>query len=744
MLDFLLKIGKKNKKIKNLGQELSLPFHISAGVSSSARAYTISLIAKTTNRAVIVIAIDDGRACELAAEVNHFFPANHLPNVQIDDTPQVKSKYLNGLNSLKKGSEVVCLGSEILSKKILAPKKISKSISLKINQELKLTSLAKKLVTLGYSREYQVDSPAQFSIRGNICDIYPTLQESPVRVEYFGDSIEEIRNFDPFNQRSHNILSDVTIAPCSFEDEPTAGLKDYLSEKHLLIFEDFSLVENKCDCDLSFIDNKAILDLTLLSKESQKVDLGFEKLEFSAGQFEQIHNFLKEKQSQGYLTVINIQEEGKRARFKEMLLSWRFFSEELRRGLAIIKPLILLTTHKIENSFVWPEEKIAVLSDKDIFIRQLQKLPPKLHSGHVRISSFEDLKLDDYVVHISHGIAKYEGLETREIDNVKREYLKLGYAGRDKLLVPVSEMDRVSRYIGAGEKEPQISKLDSNKWNLTKKKVKKSVRKLAVNLLELFARRNQAKGLKFSKDTPWQRQLEDDFPFEETEGQMSAIDEVKHDLEQYKPMDRLICGDVGYGKTEVALRAAFKVVQDSKQVLFLVPTTILAQQHYKTLTSRLNPYPVIIQVLSRFKSKSEQQKIANDFNHGKVDILIGTHRLLQKDIKPKSLGLIVVDEEQRFGVNHKEKLKTLKTDVDILTLSATPIPRTLQMALSGIRDLSVIETPPDNRHPVITHVGPYKSELAVNSIKKELKRGGQVFYLYNEVQSIDSVVDKLR
>ena len=348
------------------------------------------------------------------------------------------------------------------------------------------------------------------------------------------------------------------------------------------------------------------------------------------------------------------------------------------------------------------------------------------------------------MVHINHGIARYEGLTSRTIDGITRDYISLVYAANDKLFVPVTEMDRISRYVGASDKEPKVSRLDSKQWALTKKRVKRSVRKLAIDLLKLYAERSKNKGFSFSKDTPWQKQLEDDFEFQETKGQMSAITQVKQDMIAEKPMDRLICGDVGYGKTEVSLRAALKAVQDGQQVLFLVPTTILAQQHFSNFKARLQPYPILIEMLSRFKTKREQEKIVSAFNRGAVDILIGTHRLIQKDVVPKSLGLIVVDEEQRFGVTHKEKLKVLKANVDVLTLTATPIPRTLQMALSGIRDLSVIETPPNNRQPVITHVGPYNTDMGIEAIKNEIARDGQVFYLYNQVRTIDSMANKLK
>jgi len=740
----LLKIGKKDQKTLELAQRLALPGKNSVNVSAGARAYLISLLGDLIKKPLLVITLEENRAKELASEIGVFTEAGYLPKAAemqgLDDT----GRRISALNRLTQPKSIVCMGVDTLADKQPAPQELPRAFSIKVAQDIALPNLAKKLVDLGFEREYQVEVPGQFSIRGNICDIYPAGDEYPARLEFFGDKIEEIRRFSFIDQRSKERVGKIKIEPAGLTANLTATIEDYLRADYLLIFEDRALFNSRLkENNISLPRSYASLDITSLTSESRHNILDFNPLPFEAGEFEKIYKFLNEKQKEGYLTVVNIKEEGKRARFKELLSGGHLAFEEMRPNLAVMQPLILLTNQYTDSSFSWPAQKLAFISDKDIFIRQLQELPAKLHSGHVRISSFEDLKKGDFVVHINHGIASYEGLETKEIDKVAREYLKLAYAEGDRLFVPVTEMDRISRYVGADEKPPKISRLNSNQWSLTKSKVKKSVRKLAVNLLNLYAERNEAKGFAYSGDAPWQQQLEDDFPFEETKGQLSAIEEVKQDMQQPKPMDRLICGDVGYGKTEVALRAAFKAVLDEKQVLFLVPTTILAQQHFNTFSSRVNPYPINVQMLSRFKTRSEQIEIVEQFNEGKVDILIGTHRLLQKDVKPRSLGLIIVDEEQRFGVNHKEKLRTLKTDVDVISLSATPIPRTLQMALAGIRDLSVIETPPDNRHPIVTHVGPYETEKMIEAVKRELARSGQVFYLYNEVRTINSVADKL-
>ncbi len=743
MLDYLIKISKKNNAVFELAQQLALPGEHAANVVAGARPFVISVLATLTKRPFMIVSANDERAKEMAEDINNFSEAFFLPRAGESESPETRSLRLQALSATRRNS-IITLGAVTLKDKFPLPSKLAKPFGIKTSQQLKMNTLAKKLVDLGYEREYQVEMPGDFSIRGNICDIFPVFAKNPLRLDFFGDELDSMRYFDHLDQRSIKTVSSYKVMPCSV-DGSDVGLFDYLNPDTLFVFEDYSLLHSTLkDEEIAIPKDYSSLDLTTLTKKSRLNMLDFEELPFKAGEFENIAKFLKEKQEHGYLVVLNIKEDGKRARLKEMIDSWHLVNEEMRPNLALIQPLVLLTAEQSNSSFVSPNQKIAFVSDKDIFVRQLAQLPKNLRSGNLRISNFEDLKEGDFVVHINHGIARYEGLTSRTIDGITRDYISLVYAANDKLFVPVTEMDRISRYVGASDKEPKVSRLDSKQWALTKKRVKRSVRKLAIDLLKLYAERSKNKGFSFSKDTPWQKQLEDDFEFQETKGQMSAITQVKQDMIAEKPMDRLICGDVGYGKTEVALRAAFKAVQDGQQVLFLVPTTILAQQHFSNFKARLQPYPILIEMLSRFKTKREQEKIVSAFNRGAVDILIGTHRLIQKDVVPKSLGLIVVDEEQRFGVTHKEKLKVLKANVDVLTLTATPIPRTLQMALSGIRDLSVIETPPNNRQPVITHVGPYNTDMGIEAIKNEIARDGQVFYLYNQVRTIDSMANKLK
>ncbi|GEN34566.1 transcription-repair coupling factor [Aneurinibacillus danicus] len=406
----------------------------------------------------------------------------------------------------------------------------------------------------------------------------------------------------------------------------------------------------------------------------------------------------------------------------------------------------VITIGNLQSGFEMPLQHLVVITESEVFTQKQRKATKtrKNLSNAERIKSYTDLQVGDYVVHVNHGIGKYLGIETLEINGIHKDYLHVKYAGNDKLYVPIEQIDQVQKYVGSEEKEPKVYKLGGTDWKKVKNKVRASVQDIAQDLIRLYAERQQTRGYAFSKDSEEMREFEAMFPYEETDDQLRAIREIKEDMEKSRPMDRLLCGDVGYGKTEVAIRAAFKAVMDSKQVAVLVPTTILAQQHYETFRERFADYPVNISVISRFRSRKEQTQTIKGIKDGTIDIIIGTHRLLSKDVVFKDLGLLIVDEEQRFGVTHKEKLKRLKTNVDVLTLTATPIPRTLHMSMLGVRDLSVIETPPENRFPVQTYVMEYSAGLVREAIERELAREGQVYFLYNQVQGIDQMADQIR
>ncbi|MCR4432359.1 MAG: transcription-repair coupling factor [Tepidanaerobacteraceae bacterium] len=412
--------------------------------------------------------------------------------------------------------------------------------------------------------------------------------------------------------------------------------------------------------------------------------------------------------------------------------------EEVQPGQVAVLP------GSLERGFEEPQARFVIISDMEIYGRPKKQQRPKSSARGRKIEDFQELAVGDYVVHAAHGIGKYLGVETLEVAGHKKDYFALSYAGGDKLYVPTDQVDLIQKYVGSDETPPKLNKLGSNEWSKAKNRAKEAIREMAQELIKLYAARQAMKGFAFSKDTPWQKEFEDMFPYEETPDQLTAIEEVKRDMESDRPMDRLLCGDVGYGKTEVALRAAFKAVMDAKQVAVLVPTTILAEQHYHTFTERFAPFPVKIDVISRFKSPAEQRETLKKLRSGEVDIIIGTHRLLQKDVKFKDLGLLVVDEEQRFGVSHKEKIKQMKKNVDVLTLTATPIPRTLHMAMSGVRDMSIIETPPEDRFPIQTYVVEHNESLIRDAILRELSRNGQVYYVHNRIETIHEEARRLQ
>lgn len=459
------------------------------------------------------------------------------------------------------------------------------------------------------------------------------------------------------------------------------------------------------------------------------------------GQIDLLIDDIKDKKSKGFKIVIlsGTRPRGERLvatlRDREIESSYRDVIHEIQPGEVVI------TFGSQLNGFEYPDLRVCVISDKEVFGEAKRKTVNRTSKkGVSKIKSFTELKPGDYVVHANHGIGVYKGIKQLELEGHKKDYLELIYDSDDKLYVPVEQLDMVQKYIGTEGKSPKVNKLGSSEWAKAKRKVKKSIEEIAEDLVKLYAARTTLKGYRYSKDTVWQKQFEEEFPYDETPDQLSAIGDIKVDMESDKPMDRLLCGDVGYGKTEVAIRAAFKAVMDGKQVAFLVPTTILAQQHYNNFVQRFSDFPVRIDMISRFRTPTQQKGTIKAVKDGEVDILIGTHRILQKDIQFKDLGLLIVDEEQRFGVSHKEKIKKLKKNVDVLTLSATPIPRTLHMSLVGVRDISVIETPPEERYPVQTYVVEYNDQLMRDAILRELNRGGQVYFVYNRVENIKEMV----
>lgn len=661
--------------------------------------------------------------------------------------------------------------------------------TIKVGQIVKQDELIKEWVGNGYQSSEIVIEPGFFSRRGGLLDIWSVSDQYPVRMDFFGNEIESIRQFDPATQRTLRMIDEFIISPASevlLSKAENLGvdtqnlnefsipllypfaatLLDYLPKKALVVFDDRDLIRTianeieeqavrfrmdsiqegiiTADFPLPYISWSEMEDIFT----SQKwVDFGFSITEevplFEnvfvpgerfGGRIKSFLEYLDQKCSAGIQTMIVSRQLN---RIKSL------WSEQHCQGQ---KPIF--SEGSLSEGWILKgldgEEISLLITDSEIFgwdRPQPRKRPrPIVQSPE---TDYSDLQIGDWVVHVDFGIGKFVGLVQRYLEGMEREFLCVEYAGTDQLFVPIHQADRLSRYIGPDGSAPSATRLGTQEWVTAKSRVSEAVREIAEELLELYARRRVAVGTKFSSDTVWQQELEASFPYIETEDQKKAIIEVKQDMESERPMDRLLCGDVGYGKTEVALRAAFKAVLDGKQVAILVPTTVLAQQHYDTFRERLAPFPVNVEMLSRFRSQKEQDEIVLKMALGEIDIVIGTHRLLSKDIAFKDIGLVIIDEEQRFGVSHKEFFKRLRTELDVLTLTATPIPRTLYMALTGVRDISVINTPPAERQPIVTHIGPYSQSLVRQAILRELERGGQVFFVHNRVQTIEAMKSHL-
>lgn len=778
------------------------------------------------------------------------FPAKDLIFYQADlRGRELEKERIRCLRRLVEGrpTTVVTTFAALMTPQVPLSAWKSNVLQLEKRQTYSLEELSRKLVRMGYEKNFQVDAPGQFAVRGDIVDVFDLTEENPYRIEFFDEEVDSIRSFDLETQRSIEPMELVKIYPATELILSDARLSDGIdrireeekkteealrSQGHMeaahrlsegigelceaaLEYRDFGGLEGyihyfypQTDSFLEMFPEEhsmIFLDEPVhLREEGEAVELEFRESMISRsekgyvlpGQMQLVCSaaltasrmndyrclgltalaagdsfFLPEcivsvharsvpAYNKSFDTLVSDLKKYKLQKYRIVIISAsrtrakRLAGDLTERGLTsfysenpdrILGDGEIMTYYgNIAHGFEYPQIRFIVIAETDIFGSARKTKKVKRHYDGESIRDFAELKVGDYVVHEDHGIGVYRGVEKIEVDGIAKDYIKIEYGGGGTLYILPGELKSLQKYASQDAAKPKLNKLGTQEWTSTRNKVKGAVEEVAQDLVELYAKRQAMKGHRFSPDTVWQREFEEMFPYEETQDQLNAIEDTKHDMESDKIMDRLICGDVGYGKTEIAIRAAFKAVQDGLQVAVLVPTTILAQQHFNTFTERMKEYPVCVEMMSRFRTAAEQKKTKEGLESGRVDIVIGTHRILSKDVKFKRLGLLVVDEEQRFGVTHKEKIKKLRENVDVLTLSATPIPRTLHMSLIGIRDMSVLEEAPQDRVSIQTYVMEYNEEMVREAILRELSRGGQVYYVYNRVNDIAEVAGRLQ
>lgn len=681
-----------------------------------------------------------------------------LTSLATSKSPELKVEKLNILKeSLNNNKKIIITDINGYLKKLPSINDFKNNIiKLKIGTDINLKNIVDNLYEIGYEKETLVTKPGEFGVRGFILDIFPLNEENPIRIEFFGDTIESIRYFEVESQKSLENIDEIEIYSISKTSEKYSSLYEYLNNP-LVIFKDYSQIKISYErimndifelnienplYDINDIGEKKInyyFDLdddTSLAKKV--VNFNIKNVERFNSNIEIINKYLEESLKFNKtviicLSTINVNN------FIEILNIPYLLTDIVN----IKENNINIVKYDLKEGFIL--DNYIFISEYELYNKKKETKRRKFSFNFAtRIKDLNKLEIGDYVVHDSHGIGVYNGIKTLSKNNMLQDYIEVLYADNDKLYIPASKIELISKYTGKEGYAPKINSLNSVAWEKTKQRVKEKIRYEASRLLKVQAERSLKKGFPFSKDSEMQTLFENEFIYELTQDQIKAINEIKKDMESDLPMDRILCGDVGYGKTEVAFRAAFKAIYDSKQVLYLCPTTLLSKQQYESALERFKNYPVKIGLLNRFTSKKEEIKILKELEEGNIDFVIGTHRLLSDDIKPKDLGLLIIDEEQRFGVAHKEKLKEFKSNIDILTLTATPIPRTMQMAMVGLRNLSLIETPPKNRHAVLTYVLEENNKIIKDIIYKEMSREGQVFILYNKVETIERKVKELQ
>jgi len=770
------------------------------GVVGSLKSIILAHIFEKTSRPVVYISCEESQAESIKNDLEllvtqeklTYFPAKEIfPHKKIASDSNIQSQRMESIEKLIEDNHAIVISSARgIARKVTALSEFKKNrIHFRVSKIIDFNAVVQKLIDLGFERQPMVEIHGDLSVRGGIIDIFSFSKENPVRIEFFGDKIESIRLFDVETQRSISSVEEILIYPKEYditegfhsdhskekqENMNNASLFDYLPQNAVLFWDEPELIGSEIDsirlekeklyhlgepdidlsrhkiapyfewndvqemvrkfCRVNFISFKS-------SNKEVEVDFKAQAQEALRGNLK----LLKNKVNAIFRTNTGSATAPKTAAF--FLCE---YSEQIERIQDLFEEIeippyqLVVKQCALNEGFYFPEIQLALFTYHQFYGRHRRLRTRRKVRNGLTSAQLKSLVIGDYVVHEDHGIGKFLGLKKISVSGNERECIHILYKDDDSLYVPLDRMNRVQKYSAKEGAIPTLNKLGGTEWQKLKKRTKRRIKDIANELIAIYAARKASKGFAFSSDSLWQKELEASFSYNETPDQEKAVSDVRADMESSKPMDRLVCGDVGYGKTEVAIRAAFKAVNDSKQVAMLVPTTILAQQHYNTFRERLKPFPVKIAMLSRFRTKKEQEIIIKGLKDGKVDIVIGTHRLLSKDLEFKDLGLLVIDEEQRFGVRHKERLKALKKTVDALTLTATPIPRTLHMSLIGARDMSNINTPPKNRLPIYTEVVEFDKVLIQEAILREVQRGGQVFFVHNRVQTIDAVADMIR
>ena len=836
LIDMLSASLAKSGALDDAWAKLDSGQDATVGVASSARPFLVAARFAADPRATLVVAAGEEAADTFARTVGAFVGEERvlrLPDYEgnpfsLDAPPQPRlhGRRLEALWSLQQGKPAVVVASARALLRRIAPAKeeVARPLALVAGSDLSeepqrgiacFEDLEHCLVSMGYENSGKLDGPGTFSVQGGAIDVFPGNLAYPVRLDFFGDELDEIRRFLPSTGQTISSLKQVDIFPVRefaqtdatllrakraisksaetnaaqrellerLEDdshelpdlmaayllEKTAAVGDYLSADALtVLIEPRSLVDDALHAydelskrcvgtsipvsdlymgpnELDFGANPRATYVSIMRVGVQLDSELVVKRVDVAGDPEKLFGRLRSLAEMGFTVVFSVPHFRARQEMKLSLVDLGIpinevldvvgdASPKLKRGQVNIVDV------DIPLGMIFPAAKMALVSLSDTQGAMATRKRSRIDVTEITFP----FKPGDYVVHAAHGVAFFRDIVRQDVGGSERDYLLLEYAEGDKLYVPVEQLDRVTRYVGPEGSSPRLTRLNTSDWSRAMAKARKATKQLAFDLVDVYTRRASTQGYRYREDTPWQHEMEESFPYQETPDQLAAIADIKADMQSPRPMDRLVCGDVGFGKTEVALRAAFKATQDNKQVMVLCPTTILAQQHYSTFKDRFEPFGVKVEVLSRFRTPAQQKQALADFSEGTVSVLVGTHRLLSRDVNPHDLGLVIIDEEQRFGVAHKEQLKNMRESIDVLTLSATPIPRTMQMGLSGVRDMSLILTPPDDRRPVEVHVGEWDPDVVSDAIRREMARGGQIYYVSNRVRSIDEAVKRVR